>query len=213
MTLVPTDVLVVASKIVSRTEGRFVALATVTPSPRAVELARVTGKDARLVELVLQESDSVSRAARGVLIVRHRLGVVGAMAGIDASNAVGDDETVLLWPKAPDETAAELSRALGCAVLIADSLGRPFRLGTVAIALGAAGLPVLWDQAGRRDLFGRALTHTVTAVADQLAATAELLMGQAAEGRPAVLIRGLSFERASDTAAELVRPAGEDLYA
>ncbi len=208
-----TDVLVLASKIISRAEDRFVVLRDIDPTPEAIGLAALTGKDPRLVTLVLRESVAVSRATAGVLLVRHRLGITGAMAGIDASNVAGDDETVLLWPEDPDASAAALSAKLGCAVIIADSLGRPFRLGTVAIALGAASVPVLWDQKGDRDLFGRPLMHTVTAVADQIAAAAELLMGQAAEGQPAVLLRGLGFEPSRVTAAALIRPLAEDLYA
>lgn len=206
------DVIVVASKLVSRAEDRFVDLTTVDPSPRARELATQTGKDPRHVEVVLRESAAVSRAAPGVLIVRHRLGFVVANAGIDASNARGSGSWVLLLPEDPDASAARLSERLGAAVVISDSFGRPFRLGTVGVAVGAAGLPPLFDQRGRRDLFGRALEHTETALADQIAAAADLVAGQAAEGRGAVLVRGLGFPSSSGGAAALCRAPEEDLY-
>jgi coenzyme F420-0:L-glutamate ligase/coenzyme F420-1:gamma-L-glutamate ligase len=207
----PGDVLVVASKLVSRAEGRFVDLAQVDASERARELAGVTGHDPRHVELILRESAAVSRAARGVLVVRHRLGFVVANAGIDRSN-VGDGRLLLL-PVDPDRSAARLREALGVdGVVISDSFGRPFRLGTVGAAIGVAGVPALFDQRGRRDLFGRRLDQTVTALADQVAAAADLVAGQADEGRGAVLVRGLRFDPAGDGAGALLRSPGEDLY-
>jgi coenzyme F420-0:L-glutamate ligase/coenzyme F420-1:gamma-L-glutamate ligase len=205
------DVVVVCSKLASRAEDRFVALASVAPSPRAHELAAITGHDPRHVELVLGESAAVSRATRGVLIVRHRLGFVVANAGIDFSN-VGREGHALLLPRDPDASAEKLSRALGCAVVISDSFGRPFRIGTVGAAIGCAGLPPLFDQRGRADLFGRTLEKTVTALADQVAALADLVAGQAGEGRGAVLVRGLRFARSLEGATALLRPADEDLY-
>lgn len=225
ITLRDGDVLVVASKVVSRTEGRFVDLTTVTPSERAVAAAAETGKDARLCELILGESQGVSRSAPGALVVRHRLGFVSADAGIDASNAVprgaapGSGPWALLLPADPDGSAERLRRALAdrsgasLGVVISDSFGRPFRLGTVGAAIGVAGLPPLWDQRGRRDLFGRVLQQTVTALADQVAAAADLVAGQAAEGRGAVHVRGLSFVAGEHSAAELYRPLDRDLYA
>jgi coenzyme F420-0:L-glutamate ligase/coenzyme F420-1:gamma-L-glutamate ligase len=212
LTLRDGDVLVVASKLVSRAEDRFVDLATVDPSPRARALAETTGKDPRLVEVVLRESTAVSRAAKHVLIVRHRRGFVVANAGVDASNVRGHGTWVLLLPEDPDASAARLAAALGAAVVISDSFGRPFRLGTVGVAIGAAGLPALFDQRGKRDLFGRALEHTETALADQIAAAADLVAGQAAEGRGAVLVRGLHFPSSSGGAKALCRAPEEDLY-
>jgi coenzyme F420-0:L-glutamate ligase / coenzyme F420-1:gamma-L-glutamate ligase len=212
LTLREGDVVVVASKLVSRAEDRFVDLATVDPSPRARELAGTTGQDPRHVEVVLRESAAVSRAAKNALIVRHRLGFVVANAGVDASNVRGDGSWVLLLPADPDASAAALSARLGAAVVISDSFGRPFRLGTVGVAIGAAGLPALCDQRGKRDLFGRALTHTETALADQIAAAADLVAGQAAEGRGAVLVRGLRFPSSSGGAGALCRVPEEDLY-
>lgn len=220
------DVLVVCSKIVSRAEGRFVDLASVTPSEEARALGAEIGKDPRFVELVLRESESVSRkAARGVLVVRHRLGFVCANAGIDASNAVpagappGSGPWAVLLPSAPDAAAealrSKLSARAGASigVVLSDSFGRPFRLGTVGAAIGIAGLPALWDRRGEADLFGRTLEQTITALGDQVAAAADLVAGQASEGTPVVLVRGLSFRAGDHTAAELLRPAKEDLYA
>jgi coenzyme F420-0:L-glutamate ligase/coenzyme F420-1:gamma-L-glutamate ligase len=225
VTLADGDVLVVTSKLLSRAEDRFVDVATVTPGPRAHGLAAVTGKDARVVELVLRESQSVSRARPGVLIVRHRLGFVTANAGIDFSNAqphdahAGTGPWALLLPRDPDASAERirdrLARATGAAVgvVVTDSHGRPFRLGTVAVAIGVAGLPPLRDWRGQRDLFGRPLETTLTAVADQVAAAAELVAGQADEGRALVHVRGLAFVVGTHAATELVRPSDEDLYA
>jgi coenzyme F420-0:L-glutamate ligase/coenzyme F420-1:gamma-L-glutamate ligase len=224
LTLRAGDALVVASKLVSRAEGRFVELASVEPSPRAHELAAVVGKDPRHVELVLRESVAVSRASRGVLIVRHRLGFVVANAGIDLSNAAphagaADGAWAILLPSDPDGAAARLRTALApnagsIGIVISDSFGRPFRLGTVGAAIGCAGLPALWDQRGTSDLFGRPLENTFTALADQIAAAADLVAGQAAEGRGAVLVRGLRLPDQTDGGVGgLLRGPGEDLYA
>ena len=215
------DVLAIAQKIVSKAEGRQVRLAEVTPSPRAEELAAVVGKDARLMELILRESTEVSRLRPGVIIVRHRLGFTSANAGIDRSNvqlASGEEEAVLLLPHDPDASAAALRAALLAAtgaavgVVITDSHGRPFRLGTVGVAIGVAGLPALWDRRGEADLYGYRLQHTDVGLADEIAAAAGLLMGQAAEGLPAVLIRGLRLPPAEGRATDLVRPPELDLY-
>ncbi|MEM9454104.1 MAG: coenzyme F420-0:L-glutamate ligase [Myxococcota bacterium] len=218
------DVLVVTSKLLSRAEGRFVDLAAVVPSPRARQLAAEVHKDPRLVELVLQESRAVSRAAPGVLIARHRLGFVVANAGIDTSNAkpagVSDSGSwVLLLPTEPDRDAerirSRIERASGArvGVVISDSHGRPFRLGTVGAAIGVAGLPALSDLVTQPDLDGRELESTTTAIADQVAATADLVAGQADEGRPLVLVRGLDFEPQASSARGLLRPVERDLYA
>jgi coenzyme F420-0:L-glutamate ligase/coenzyme F420-1:gamma-L-glutamate ligase len=215
------DVLAIAQKIVSKAEGQQVWLAEVTPSPRAEELAAVVGKDARLIELILRESSEVSRLRPGVIIVRHRLGFTSANAGIDRSNvqlASGEEEAVLLLPRDPDASAAALRAALLAAtgaavgVVITDSHGRPFRLGTVGVAIGVAGIPALWDRRGEADLYGYRLQHTDVGLADEIAAAAGLLMGQAAEGLPAVLIRGLRLPPAEGRATDLVRPPELDLY-
>ena len=231
LALVNGDVIAVASKLVSRAEGRYVDLATVSPSPRAQELAARVEKDARLIELILRESTAVSRVARGAVVVRHRLGFIAANAGIDQSNALppgaapGSGPWALLLPEDPDAAAERLRVGLGersgadIGVIISDSMGRPFRLGTVGAAIGAAGLPALVDGRGQPDLFGRPLIATVTALADQIAAAADLVAGQADEGRGAILVRGLAWPRppgmpgAPAGARGLVRAVDEDLYA
>lgn len=218
------DVIVVTSKIVSRAQDRFVNLAGIVPSPRALELAERTQKDARLLELILSESTHVSRSATAVVVVRHRLGFVSANAGIDESNARtagdGDGPWVLLLPRDPDASAAAIRAAIHArfgadiGVVISDSHGRPFRIGTVGVAIGVSGLPPLWDQRGGQDLHGRELMATVTALADQVAAAADLVAGQADEARPVVLVRGLSYAVQNDAgAAALIRPPDQDLYA
>ena len=209
----PDDVLVVAQKIVSKAEGREVQLSAVTPSPRAEQLAQETGKDARIVELILLESARVVRARPNLIIVQHRLGHTMANAGIDQSNVSdSSDERALLLPLNPDASAAALSAQLGCPVIISDSFGRAWRRGTVGVAIGCAGLPSLVDLRGKPDLFGRELHVTLTGFADEIAAAAGLLMGQAAEGQPAVLVRGLRWSAPDYPATELVRPAQEDLF-
>ena len=214
------DVVVIAQKIVSKAEDRYADLGAVTPSPRARELAAQCDKDPRLVELILAESQEVLRRRPGALIVVHRLGVVLANAGIDRSNVGGDGgaERVLLLPLDPDATCARLRQALGqrtgaeVAVIINDSIGRAWRSGTVGIALGAAGLPALDDQRQRPDLFGRPLEVSIEAVADELAATASLVQGQADEGTPVAVVRGFTRTGAKTPAATLIRSKAEDLF-
>jgi len=214
------DVIVIAQKVVSKAEGRIVALETVAVSAEAQALAINTGKDPRVVELVLSESKRIVRAAPGLMIVEHRLGYIMANAGIDASNTGGDDQVILL-PEDPDRSAAELARAIEqqtgarVAVIISDSWGRPWRLGTVGFAIGLAGLPALVDMRGEADLDGRPLQATSIGHGDELAAAASLLMGQAAEGRPVVVIRGLSTTGPRDLdgrASDLIRPPEDDLF-
>lgn len=213
----PAGVLVVAQKAVSKAEGRHVVLDSVTVSPRAAELAALTRKDPRLVELVLSESVEVLRAQPGVLIVRHRLGYVMANAGIDRSN-VGGHDRVLLLPRDPDASAAGLRNALeerwhiDVAVVISDSFGRPWRRGVTNVALGAAGLASLIDRRGEADRHGRRLEVTEVALADQLASAAGLLMGEGAEGLPAVWISGISWAAPPVPARSLIRPIEEDLF-
>jgi coenzyme F420-0:L-glutamate ligase / coenzyme F420-1:gamma-L-glutamate ligase len=213
------DILIVTSKIVSKAEGRFVNLRDITPSARAVELAQVTRKDPRLVELILRESVSVSRTAPGVLITQHQLGFVSANAAIDHSNVSTDLDIVLLMPANPDHTAGQLRMCLSetfgvhLAVVIVDSHGRPHRLGTVGVAVGVSGMPGVEDWRGRPDLFGYELQHTDIGLADMVASAATLLLGQAAEGIPAVLVRGVAYTRHDGTAAEIIRPPQLNLYA
>ena len=214
------DVLVIAQKIVSKAENRYVSLSNVEPSTRARDYAKLTGKDPRFVEVVLSESTGVIRAAPNVLIVAHRLGFVVANAGIDQSNIEQMDNTerVLLLPENPDAAAASLKDALdaafgvACGVIINDSFGRPWRNGVTGVALGVAGIPSLLDMVGSPDLFGRKLQMTEIAVADEIAAGASLLMGEAAEGLPAVLVRGLSLTAPDRPAAALVRDPAKDLF-
>jgi coenzyme F420-0:L-glutamate ligase/coenzyme F420-1:gamma-L-glutamate ligase len=215
----PGDVLVVAQKIISKSEGRYVEIATVEPSERAIELAAEVDKDPRFVEVVLSESKRVVRRRPGLLIVEHRLGFVMANAGIDHSNVpMEGGERVLLLPQDPDGSAQRLRQHLveafgaDIAVIISDSFGRPWRKGTVGIALGAAGLPALIDLRGHPDLFGRELLVTETGFADEIAAAAGLLMGQADEAMPMVLIRGLRWSAPEVSGAALIRPAEHDLF-
>lgn len=207
------DVLVVTQKIVSKAEGRFIALDDVAPGAEAERLAGITRKDPRLVELVLAESTAVLRAVPNVLITRHRLGLVMANAGIDRSNlGPGKGECALLLPRDPDGTAAGLAAALGCAIVISDSFGRPWRMGVTAVGIGAAGLPAIDDRRGERDRDGRMLEVTQIAVADLLACAAGLAMGEGSEGVPAALVRGYRCEGAPRPAAHLARPLEEDLF-
>lgn len=213
------DVLVVAQKIVSKAEGRVVDLASITPWGRAQEIARKIGKDPRLVEVILSESVRVVRTRRDLIIVEHRLGLVMANAGVDQSNVTADStEQLLLLPLDPDASARALCNALSrryacdVAVIINDSVGRAWRRGTVGTAIGCAGLPSVADLRGRPDMFGRPLRTSMVGLADEIAASASLLMGQADESRPVVIVRGLDLNGADLPAAALVRPQEEDLF-
>src|SRR5437879_5358333 len=201
LTLEDGDVIVVAQKIVSKSEGRIVEVASITPSERAIALAAETGKDPRFVEIVLSESRRIVRHRPNLIVVEHRLGFVMANAGIDHSNVAPADgsERVLLLPLDPDGSALALQQQLAqrtgkrLAIIVSDSFGRPWRRGTVGIALGAAALPAVIAWRGLPDLFGRTLEVTETGFADEIAAAASLVMGQADEGRPLVVVRGLAW--------------------
>ena len=214
------DVLVLAQKIVSKAEDRYVRLDDVVPGARALELAAQADKDPRIVELILRESVAVLRVRRGAIIVEHRNGYVHAHAGIDQSNIESspDAPRVLLLPENPDASAARLrarlraATAADVAIVINDSAGRAWRNGVTGFALGTAGLVPLEDRVGARDLFGRALEVTQVAVADELAAAASFLMGQAAEGAPVVLIRGADIARAETGSRALIRAREQDLF-
>jgi coenzyme F420-0:L-glutamate ligase/coenzyme F420-1:gamma-L-glutamate ligase len=214
------DVLVVAQKIVSKAEGRMIDLATIEPSGKACTLAAEVDKDPRLVEVILSESVRVVRARRNVLIVEHRLGFIMANAGVDQSNVGPSDgaSRALLLPENPDRSAEMLRNGLAAAtgtdlaVVINDSFGRPWRQGTTGVAIGVAGLPGLIDLRGRPDLFGRTLEVSVVGFADEIAAAASLVMGQADEATPVVLIRGLRWSALASTAASILRSANEDLF-
>jgi len=220
ITLRPRDILVVTSKIVAKAEGRYVDLVALEPSERARELAQITRKDARLVEAILREAVEVIRAKPNVLIVATRHGLILANAGIDQSNLEATDHgrRALLLPAEPDASARRIKERLDAhfqadiGVIVSDSVGRPWRLGTVGIAIGAAGVPALWDRRGEKDLSGRALEVTEVAFADAVAAMAVLAMGEAAEGRPAAVVRGLDWTAKVRPAAALVRPKAEDLF-
>lgn len=218
MTLQNHDVLVVTSKIVSKAEGRLVHLDSVQPRPEAIQLAHETDKDPRIVELALQESVAVSRKALGVLITRHRLGFTSANAGIDQSNIGGEDAYALLLPLDPDKTAGEIRERIQTetnttiGVIISDTHGRPFRLGNVGVAIGAAGVPALLDLRGRTDLYGRELRASIQGYADLIASAAHLASGEADEGIPVVLVRGLQYAISASRASDLNRDPERDLY-
>jgi coenzyme F420-0:L-glutamate ligase / coenzyme F420-1:gamma-L-glutamate ligase len=216
------DILVVAQKIVSKAEGRLVNLTTVSPSKEAIELAKRSEKDPRLVELIIKESKEIMRVRPGSIIVEHRLGFVCASAGIDHSNVMGEDgkpeDWVLLLPENPDQSALEIRRKIKIAtgnrlgVMIIDSHGRAWRVGTVGTAIGISGLPGLVDKRGWKDLFGYRLKITIVAAADELAAAASLVMGEAAEGTPAVHVRGFPYPLREGSLRELLRPKSQDLF-
>ncbi len=214
------DVLVVAQKIVSKAEGRGVDLRTIEPGARALELAPQCAKDPRLVEMILSQSTEVLRVMPGALIVVHRHGWVMANAGVDQSNLPGNegDDAALLLPEDPDRSAARLreslleSLGLRVGVIVNDSFGRPWRQGVVGTALGVAGWPSLIDARGTQDRHGRILRGTLIAHADELAAAASLLQGQAGEGRPVVIVRGLRPGSANGSGRDLMRPPSQDLF-
>lgn len=212
------DILVLAQKIVSKAEGRYRTLSDIVPGADARALAAETDKDPQLVQAILDESTEVVRKRKGVLIVRHKRGWVMAQAGIDQSNIVGGDAgRILLLPEDPDVSALRLKEALenrygvALAVVIADSFGRPFRNGTTGIAVGAAGLESFIDKRGETDLFGKKLMVSTIAHADEIASAASVLMGQADEGKPVVLIRGLDKSNHVPASA-LIRPIEEDMF-
>lgn len=222
ITLQSDDILVLAQKIVSKSEGRMVNLNKVTPSAHAIDLAPQVDKDPRLIELILQESNEVLRVRKGVIVVEHKLGFVCANAGIDHSNVLGEgnekEEYVLLLPKNPDASAKmlrdEIKKRTGknIGVMIIDSHGRAWRNGTVGICIGLSGIPALVDERGWKDLFGYTLKATIVGVADELAAAASLVMGQAAEGTPAVHVCGFPYPLGEGSLSELIRPKDMDMF-
>jgi len=216
------DILVLAQKIVSKAEDRLVNLTTVTPGDRAKYYATLTGKDPRLLELILSESKEVIRTRENLIIVEHKLGLISANAGIDHSNVSGTwgeaADWVLLLPEDPDNSANAIREALeeifGCrlGVQIIDSHGRAWRLGTVGVTIGLAGIPGLVDLRGQPDLFDYRLRVTRVAAADELAAAASLMMGQASEGTPIVHVRGFPYNLRESSLKELIRPEEIDLF-
>lgn len=219
--LAPGDAIVISQKIVSKAEGRAVRLRDVSPGPDALALAKASGRPAALAQLMIEESAEIVRATPSAIIARHRAGHVAANAGIDASNVEGGaEDTVLLWPRDPDASAAairteiEALSGIAPAILIADSLGRAWRLGTLGQAIGAAGLVTVDDRRGESDLFGRTLQATIVGVADAIAAAAVLTMGEGNEGTPVALVRGAArfVREEAGGAAAIVRPLSEDLF-
>ncbi len=216
------DIIVLAQKIVSKAEGRMVNLAKITPTQKAIELATKTEKDARVVELILQESNEIIRTRIGTIIVEHKLGFICANAGIDHSNVAGDgnstEEYVLLLPEDPERSAKYIRKEIkeklnvDVGVMIVDSHGRAWRNGTVGMCIGLSGVPALIDERGWKDLFGYTLRITMVGVADELAAAASLVMGQAAEGTPVVHVRGFPYELREGSFKELLRPAEQDMF-
>jgi coenzyme F420-0:L-glutamate ligase / coenzyme F420-1:gamma-L-glutamate ligase len=222
LSLADGDIVVVAQKVVSKAEGRLFNLSEIDPSPEAVELAARAEKDARFVELVLRESNEVLRVRPGTLIVEHRRGFVCANAGIDHSNVRGQygspEDWVLLLPEDPDASAEKIRLGLeercGAAlgVLIIDSHGRAWRNGTVGAAIGLSRVPGIVDMRGQPDMFGYRLRVTLIAAADELAAAASLMMGQAAECTPVVHVRGFPYELRASQLGEILRPKDMDLF-
>lgn len=215
------DILVIAQKIISKSEGRAVNLASVMPTQEAIDLAKKIGKDSRLTELILRESKSVLRTRPGTIIVEHRLGFVCANAGIDHSNvseAQDTEEWVLLLPEDPDTSARRIRLSMeeksgvAIGVLVIDSHGRAWRMGTAGVAIGFSGMPGLVDLRGVKDLFGYTLVITQVGAADELASAASLVMGQAAEGTPVVHARGFPYDLREGQLSELIRPEQEDLF-
>jgi coenzyme F420-0:L-glutamate ligase / coenzyme F420-1:gamma-L-glutamate ligase len=216
------DILVIAQKIISKSEGRMVNLATISPSSEAIELGKKTEKDPRIAELIIQESNEILRTRIGTIIVEHKLGFVCANAGIDHSNVAGDgnknQEYVLLLPEDPDLSAQNIrteirqKTGINIGVAIIDSHGRAWRNGTVGICIGLSGLPALVDERGWKDLFGYTLQVTVVGVADELAAAASLVMGQAAEGTPVVHVRGFPYPLGEGSLKEIIRPKDQDMF-
>ncbi|MCB0179603.1 MAG: coenzyme F420-0:L-glutamate ligase [Anaerolineae bacterium] len=219
LTLTDQDIIVVAQKIVSKAEGQFVPLAEVTPSARALELAEITGKPAQLIEIILWDTAEVIRAVPQLLIVEHKLGFISANAGIDHSNVSAEPDVLLRLPADPDASARTLRQQIAARsgakppVLIIDSHGRPWRFGTVGVTIGLSGLAPVQDLRGTPDLFGVPLAYTDVGFTDQIAAAASLVMGQAAEGCPVVVVRGLPFEIDEVAkAADVLRPKKGDLF-
>jgi coenzyme F420-0:L-glutamate ligase/coenzyme F420-1:gamma-L-glutamate ligase len=210
------DIVVIAQKIVSKSEGRIVHLADIVPGERAREMAAESGKDARQIEVVLSESAKIVRWERGILISETRHGFVCANAGVDRSNA-GAPDTVILLPLDPDASASRLRDAFHAttgatvAVVVTDTFGRAWREGHTNVAIGIAGLPALKRYVGQRDPEGYELRVTEIAVADEIAAAAELVMGKL-DRCPAALVRGFALDEPSETAREYVRPADRDMF-
>lgn len=216
------DILVITQKIVSKAEGRFIKLEDIMPSQKSKELAEICEKDPRLVELILSESNEIVRCAKDTLIVEHRLGFICANAGVDHSNVKGNPSPAETWylmlPQNPDQSAQEIrtyfqkKKAVNIGVMIIDSHGRAWRQGIVGIMIGTAGVPALVDMRGKSDLFGFSLRITQIGAADELAAAASLMMGQADESIPVVHVRGFPYPLVDSSLPEVLRPKEKDLF-
>ena len=214
------DIIVIAQKVVSKSENRYRNLQDITASAEAIELAKKTDKDPRLVQAILDESKKIVRYKPGVIIVEHRLGFIHANAGIDQSNIESstDNERILLLPKDPDASAANIQKLLTAltntkpGIVISDSFGRSWRVGTSGVAIGVNKTPALLDLRGEEDLFGREMKVTQVGIADEIAAAASLLMGQSAEACPVVLIRGLSLPTSNNGITPIIREEKDDLF-
>ena len=222
LTLRDGDVIVITQKVVSKAENRYEDLRAITPTQAAIDLAQETDKDPRLVEVILRESDEVIRKRKGTIIVQHKLGFICASAGIDHSNlndeVAGSQDTILLLPEDPNASAAKLreefekSSGAHIGVLIIDSQGRAWRFGVVGMTIGMSGIPAIVDERGWTDLFGNVLEITVVGVADELAAAASLMMGQASEGTPVVHVRGFPYPLEDGKFEDLIRTKNVDLF-
>lgn len=218
LSLIDGDVLVVAQKIVSKAEGRTVRLGDIKASDAAIELAKITNKEPAIVQLILDESSSIVRHRPGVIIAKHKQGWILANAGIDRSNVTEREDEVLLLPEQPDATASQLRDDLAAryastiGVIIADSVGRPWRMGTTGMTLGSAGVEALANLRGQQDMFGRILEVSEHAVADSIASAAELLLGEANEATPVVIVRGLNEGYSAQNSTVLLRPTEEDMF-
>ncbi len=220
--LAKNDILVLTQKIVSKAEDRLVNLSEIVPSAQAIKIAQESEKDARLVELILRESKTILRVRPGLIIVEHKCGFICANAGIDHSNVCGDwgnpQDWVSLLPEDSDRSAKKLQDqlekkcGLKVGILIIDSHGRAWRMGTIGTAIGVAGVPGLVDLRGKPDLFGYQLRVTQVGVADELASAASLIMGQAAEGSPIIHVRGFPYPLRESSINELLRPKEYDLF-
>lgn len=215
------DILIIAQKIVSKAENRYVKLSDIRPSEKAINYVLQTGKDPRVIELILSESNKVLRTRKGLMVVEHKLGFICANAGIDQSNVKQKNEkdiSVLLLPKNPDQSANEIRKKIksqtgkSIAVLIIDSHGRPWRRGIVGITIGLSGIQGVLDRRGQSDLYGYRLQVTEIGTSDELAAAGSILMGQAAEGKPVVLVRGYPYPLGEGSITDVIRPENEDLF-
>jgi len=213
------DIIAIAQKIVSKSENRYFDISSLTPSQEAITLAKAINKEPNFVQAILDESKKVVRYRMGVLIVEHKLGFIHANAGIDRSNIDQQKDLVLLLPKDPDKSARKISESLSryfqkdISVIITDTMGRPFRNGIVGFTIGSHNIECVLDERGKKDLYGNELKVTQIGIADELAAAASLLMGQAAQKKPVVLIKGYQFKQNNlSDSQSLIRDEAEDLF-